>query len=148
MPNEKAETAMAIQNFRDLDAWKVAMDLAESVYKIVERLPGVERFELASQMRRAAVSVPSNVAEGHASGSDRRFRYHVGVSLGSVGELSTCVELCRRFGYIDLNTADGLEEELTRQRQLLYGLHKSILARLAKNGAMILIFAYLCSRVF
>ena len=57
---------MSIKSYRDLDAWKVAMDLAVSVYNAIGKLPRCERFELASQMRRAAVSVPSNVAEGQA----------------------------------------------------------------------------------
>ena len=139
---------MAIQSFRDFDAWRIAMGLAESVYRLVERLPKIERFELASQMRRAAVSVASNVAEGHASGSDRRFRYHVGVSLGSVAELSTCTELCLRFGYIDGEAARDLENELVRTRQLLHGLKNSILKRIAKKAAGAATVVYLCSRIF
>lgn len=122
---------MAIQSFRDLDVWKVSMDATEGLYRLIARLPREERYELTSQMRRAAVSVPSNVAEGHATGLERRYLYHARVALGSVGELSTCVELCRRFGYIDDESAERTQSELSRVRQLLYGVLRRLLAQLA-----------------
>ena len=84
---ERAESESAVQknpirSFRDLDAWNVAMALAVNCYRVAKRLPAEERFELSAQIRRAAVSVPSNVAEGHASGSDGLFSRHVRISLG------------------------------------------------------------------
>ena len=138
---------MSIQSFRDLDAWKVGMDLAVSLYAIIDRLPSVERFELASQMRRAAISVPSNVAEGHAAGGDRRYRNHVRIAIGSLAELSTCLELSVRLGYIGKEMAATADKDLARTRQLLHGLHRSILARLAKKGVTIAILLYIGARV-
>ncbi len=126
---------MKIESFQDLDVWKVAMDTTERLYRIVAGLPMHERFELASQMRRAAVSVPSNVAEGHATGLDRRYLFHARVALGSVGELVTCIELCRRFGYIDDDAAENTQKDLGRTRQLLYGVQRSLLARIAAKAA-------------
>lgn len=117
---------MKILTFRDLDAWKVAMDMTVALYPVIGQLPPCERFELASQMRRAAVSIPSNVAEGQATGLPGRNRHHEQIALGSVGELTTCVELCRRLGYIDSRTADRIDGDLTRTRQLLHGLLRSI----------------------
>ena len=125
---------MSIKSYRDLDAWKVAMDLAVSVYNAIGKFPRCERFELASQMRRAAVSVPSNVAEGQANGVTLRNRNHVRISLGSVAELSTCVELCQRVGYFDSALAATLQDELSRTGQLLHGLQNSILRRIAAEG--------------
>ena len=125
---------MSIKSYRDLDTWQVAMDLAVSVYQLVLRLPSCERFEMCSQMRRAAVSVPSNVAEGQASGPSPRYRNHVRIALGSVAELSTCVELCQRFGYVDAATASSLQAEIARTGQLLHGLENSILSKLAVKG--------------
>ena len=84
---------MGIRSFRDLDAWTAAMDLACAAYDIAERLPPTERFELASQIRRAAVSIPSNIAEGHACGLRNRYRNHVRIAAGSLGELATQVEI-------------------------------------------------------
>ena len=131
-----AVSAMAmIKSFRDLDAWRVAMDLAVNIYKFVDRLPRCERFEMASQMRRAAVSVPSNIAEGEGHGATLRNRNHVRIAAGSVAELSTCVEICLRVGYVDSQTASTLQDELTRTRKLVHGLQNSILRRVAAEGA-------------
>jgi four helix bundle protein len=95
---------MSFRTFRDLDAWKVELDVAERVYAFADTLPKNERFEMAGQMRRAALSVPSNVAEGHATGARGRYQYHVRISLGSVAELLTCLELALRGGYVDGKT--------------------------------------------
>ena len=137
---QKAETAMKkIESFRDLDVWNVAMAMAVRVYEVLGRLPAEERFELAGQMRRAAVSVPSNVAEGHAIGMPTRYRYHVRVALGSSAELSTCIELCQRLGYIDAKTAENAESDLCRTRQLLHGVLRSLRLQLAARiGALII----------
>jgi four helix bundle protein len=125
---------MAINSFRDLDAWKVAMELTLHVYEIIGRLPQNERFEMASQMRRNAVSVPSNVAEGHACGVRKRYRNHVRIAIGSVGELVTCIELCGRLGYVDAATTTRLDAELNRTSQLLHGVLRSIRRQLAAQG--------------
>ena len=129
---------MAIRSFRDLDAWQVAMDLAVKTYKFIESLPRCERFEMASQMRRAALSVPSNVAEGQANGATLRNRNHVRIALGSVAELSTCVELSLRLGYVDSLTAAALQDEMTRTQKLLHGLQNSILRKVAADGAKVM----------
>ena len=137
---QKAEPAMKkIESFRDLDAWNVGMETAVRLYGVLRRLPAEERFELASQMKRAAVSVPSNVAEGHALGMPTRYRYHVRVALGSVAELSTCIELCRRLNYIDLKTAEKAEADLTRTRQLLHGILRSLRIQFAARTSALII---------
>ena len=139
---------MTIRNFRDLDAWRVAMDLAVDLYKFIERLPSCERFEMASQMRRAAVSVPSNVAEGQANGATLRNRNHVRIALGSVAELSTCVELCLRIGYVESATAAKLQDELTRTQKLLHGLQNSILRKIGGEGVKIVAIVLACRWFF
>ena len=144
---QKAETAMSkIESFRDLDVWNVAMDMAVRMYGVLRRLPSEERFELAGQMRRAAVSVPSNVAEGHAVGMPTRYRYHARVALGSVGELSTCVELCRRLKYIDVKTAELAEADLARTRQLLHGVLRSLRIKFATRAGALIVAVYWLSR--
>ena len=74
-----------IQTFRDLHAWQAAMDLSLFAYELANRLPPSERFELSAQMRRSAVSVPANVAEGQSSGRDGRYLNHLRIALGSFG---------------------------------------------------------------
>src|SRR5262245_50743059 len=89
-----------IRSFRDLDAWHAAMHLAVTVYSLAATLPRDVRFELGSQLRKAACSVPSNVAEGHAHRGNRTFLRHVRIALGSLGELDTQIELAVRLRFL------------------------------------------------
>ena len=118
-----------IRSYRDLDAWRVSMDLCLLVYNAAASLPASERFELSSQMRRAAVSVPSNVAEGQACGEDGRYIHHLRIALGSVGELSTQLEIVRRLGMLAEPSIGKADEHITRTGQLLHGLLRSRLKK-------------------
>jgi four helix bundle protein len=89
------------KNFRDLDVWHLGVELAETVYRVTARFPKSELFALTSQMRRAAVSIPSNIAEGRARGSSREFLHFLSISRGSLAELETQLELAIRLDYID-----------------------------------------------
>jgi four helix bundle protein len=126
-------------SFKDLDAWRVSMELALSVYGLAKHLPATERFALSAQMRKAAVSIPSNLAEGQSTGRNGRFLYHVGVALGSWGELTTQVELALRLGFITRELATATEAELARVGQLLHGLRRSLRLRLLRNGASVVV---------
>lgn len=86
-----------INSYRDLKAWQKGMSLAEEVYAATARLPDEERFGLVSQMRRAAVSIPSNVAEGWGRGPTRDFARYLAIARGSTFEISTQAELCQRL---------------------------------------------------
>jgi four helix bundle protein len=126
-----------IVSFRDLDAWKLAMRLAESVYKGTEGFPAAERYGLRSQIRRAAVSIPSNVAEGHAR-KGRAFLNHVRIALGSGAELGTEIELALRLGFLDRDRAIALLGDIKQVRQVLSGLKRS-LERDTKTDAVSLV---------
>ena len=89
---------MEIKSFRDLEVWQLSMTLVEQIYQLSESFPPAEKFSLTSQVRRAAVSIPSNIAEGHGR-SRRSYRYHLGVARGSEAELQTQVELAVRMGF-------------------------------------------------
>ncbi|MGP0073769.1 MAG: four helix bundle protein [Bryobacteraceae bacterium] len=89
------------KNFRDLDVWHLGVELAETVYRVTARFPKSELFALSSQMRRAAVSIPSNIAEGRARDSSREFLHFLAISRGSLAELETQLELAIRLDYID-----------------------------------------------
>ena len=136
---------MAITTFRDLDVWQVGMDLVVQIYKVADRLPMDERFGMASQMHRAAVSIPSNVAEGHACTLRRRYRNHVRIALGSVAELATNVEAGLRLGYWDAATAKKLDAQFTRMNQLLNGVLRSIWKQLLAEAAGCAVWVVLLS---
>ena len=119
-----------IHSFKDLDAWKVSIELALISYELAKRLPLTERFELSAQIRRAAVSVPSNVAEGQAVGRSLRFLYHVRIALGSLAELETDFEIARRLGMLSSEDLAELNEHIARSGQLLHGLARSLRLRL------------------
>jgi four helix bundle protein len=118
-----------IVSFRDLDAWKVAMDLGVLVYELVQHIPSSEKYELSAQMRRASVSIPSNVAEGQSYGTDGRYLHHVNIAIGSLGELETQLEFCRRLRFVGEGNLHSVEQQLARARQLLYGLRRSLRKR-------------------
>ncbi len=118
-----------ILSFRDLDVWNAAMDLVVTTYEVSVVFPRSEQFALASQMQRAAVSIPWNVAEGHATGPGRRYRNHIRIALGSLAELATQVEIAIRLKYVDSDARAEIERQLTRTRQLLNGLHRSLRRR-------------------
>ena len=133
--------ANGIQSFRDLDAWKVAMDLTVLAYEAAKRLPQSERYQLSSQIRRAAVSVPSNIAEGQSYGSDKRYLHHLRIALGSLGELSTQMELAVRLDFVTFTDVEAMHKQLSRTRQLLFGLLRTIrrrrLAQAAKGATLL-----------
>jgi four helix bundle protein len=85
-------------HFKELLVWQKGMDLTERVYRLTEKFPGDERFGLVSQMRRAAVSVPSNIAEGQARQSTREFLQFISHAMGSLAELETQAVLSQRLG--------------------------------------------------
>jgi four helix bundle protein len=87
------------KSFRDLDVWHLGVELAETVYRVTARFPKSELFALSSQMRRAAVSIPSNIAEGRARDSSREFLHFLAMSRGSLAELDTQIELAIRLDY-------------------------------------------------
>ncbi len=107
-----------IRSYRDLRAWQRAMDLVVVVYELLRQLPADERFGLRDQVRRCAVSIPCNLAEGHARGSRGDFVRFIRISLGSLAELETQLEVIRRMQMVDLtqvNTAVGLAADVGRK---------------------------------
>ena len=117
-------------SFRDLEAWQISMTVAEQAYAVAASLPASERFDLGSQIRRAAVSVPSNVAEGQRR-SPPVFRHHLGISLGSLAELETQFELARRLQLAE--PSGDAWDYVNRCQQVLYGLLRSLRAPTARR---------------
>jgi four helix bundle protein len=88
-----------VKSFRDLDVWRLGIELAEIVYRCTATFPRAEAFGFTSQMRRAAVSIPSNIAEGRARNSSKEFLQFLAIARGSLAELETQMELAARLGY-------------------------------------------------
>jgi four helix bundle protein len=111
--------------YSDLEVWQAAMDLAEGVYRITKTFPKEELYTLTSQLRRAAVSVPSNIAEGKGRSSERELIQFLHYSRGSLFEMETQIAIARRLGYVDAMQAQGLLHQTVRVGQLLNGLIRS-----------------------
>lgn len=99
-----------IKSFRDLVVWQKAMDLVELIYHYSGRFPAEERYALTSQIRRAAVSVPSNIAEGYGRRSTADYIRFLQISKGSLNELQTQLELVCRLGFIGKDDVNGVFE--------------------------------------
>jgi four helix bundle protein len=124
---------MAPFTFRDLDAWQQAMELVLRCYRLSENFPKSELFGLTSQIRRAAVSIPSNVAEGHGRRSTKAYVNHVSIAIGSHAELVTCLEICARLGYMRSDSVLELKRQTDSLGRLLYGLHRALKLKLKRN---------------
>jgi len=111
---------------KKLIAWQKSMDLVERVYEISRKLPREEIYGLTSQLRRAAVSVPSNIAEGAAGRSPVQFRHYLSVAIGSLNELATQIEIVRRIGYLSASAVAETEVLIDECLAVTYGLRKSL----------------------
>ena len=130
----------AIQSYRDLEVWQAAMDLTVLIYEQAARLPDDERYVLSSQIRRAGISIPSNIAEGHSCGEEGRYIHHVRIALGSAGELSTELELIARLKFASPDDQAATRQQLARTRQMLYGLLRSLSKnRLSKRARRVIV---------
>jgi four helix bundle protein len=117
------------KSYRDLEVWRKALSLAKDVYNATGAYPKDEKFGLVSQMRRAAVSVPSNLAEGHARSGGGEFKHFVSIAMGSVAELETQVILSKDLGYLNEPQCRVLMERLDIIGKMLRGLHRSLSTR-------------------
>jgi len=112
------------QSFRDLKVWKLAVDMTTLVYAVTAGFPKSEIFGLSSQMRRAAVSIPSNIAEGSARGTKKDFKQFVSIARGSNCELQTQLLIASRLGFAQQQKVDEIQFALNEIGQMLNGLSK------------------------
>jgi four helix bundle protein len=105
---------------KELDAWKKSISMVKKVYKLIEKMPPSEKFGLTNQMKRAAVSVTSNISEGSARESDKEFIQFLYYSMGSLAELETQLVISQELRFI--NIPGEIEDDLQRTRQLILGL--------------------------
>jgi len=118
------------KNFRDLKVWQLGMQLAEEVYRLSQEFPKHEMYGLGSQIQRAAVSIPANIAEGHAIGSTKDFARFLGIAQGSLAELETHLMLADRMKYGNPIQIQSILNRCGEEARMLRSLRKSVRARL------------------
>src|SRR5687768_11969274 len=119
-------TRRPIVSFRDLDAWHLAMDIVIDVYRLTRALPAEERFGLSAQLRRAAVAIPSNIAEGHSRIGGGEFRRFVSIARGSGAEVETQIAVAVALGLIVGDEITSLSSKLDRLSKMLFSLYRSL----------------------
>ncbi len=113
-----------MKTHKDLDAWKRAMDLVETIYQSTHSFPSDEIYGLTAQIKRAAVSIPSNIAEGAGRKGNKEFIQFLYIALGSLAEVETQILLAKRLKYVDDIT--DVTEKIERLTKLIYGLIRYI----------------------
>lgn len=120
---------MVVRSYRDLIAWQKSIDLVTTIYRCTQTFPKAETYGLISQLRRAAVSVPSNIAEGHARLTTGEFRQFLGHALGSLTEIETQILIALRLGYMTSSESHALMERTDEIGRIVRGLLQSIANR-------------------
>lgn len=108
-----------VTSHKDLLVWQRSMDLVETVYRLTGSFPSVEQWGLVSQMRRAAISVPSNIAEGYGRQATGEYRHHISIARGSLLELETQILLARRLKYLQPADTDPVLKEIDEISRML-----------------------------
>ena len=121
-----------MKSHRDLDVWKGSIRMVSEVYMLTKRFPADELYGLTSQLRRAAVSVPSNIAEGAARGSSKEFTRFLSISLGSLAEMETQLLIATNLKY--LQPDNTISQEIDRLRKMLHGLINSVNSKKRQNA--------------
>ena len=114
---------------KKLDVWKLAMLLVRDVYSFTESFPAKETYSLTQQIRRAAISIPSNIAEGAARHTKKEFINYLHISQGSLSELDTHLELSRQLGYLNDKEIAKLDVQMERVDKMISGLIRHQKAR-------------------
>lgn len=118
-----------MRDHKDLDVWRLSMDWVEAVYQASGKWPYEERYGLISQVRRSAVSVPANIAEGAARHGTREFVHFLGIARASLAEAETLLILAGRLGYSPAGRIDALLEQQNRIARMLSGLVAALRSR-------------------
>ena len=119
-----------MHNIKDLKIWNKSMDLAMRVYDLSAKFPTDERYGLISQIRRCAVSIPSNISEGAGRNSNKEFLQFLGIANGSSYELQTQLVITERLGFVDTKICNELLESIDELQKMNFNLQKSIRLKL------------------
>ena len=117
---------MESKNYRDLMVWQKGIDLVKEVYLLSDQFPNQELYGLTNQIRRAAVSVPSNIAEGQGRNNNKEFKRFLKIALGSLAEIDTQLEISQILGFISNEQMEQFQENITNLRRMIFGLIKNL----------------------
>jgi four helix bundle protein len=117
---------MKVLNYTELIVWQKAMELVEDIYLVTKKFPKEEMYSLTNQIRRAAVSIPSNIAEGQQRNSTAQFKYFLSVAQGSRAEVETQIRISRRLRYIEDNEMNKILGLCGEIGKMLFGLEKAL----------------------
>jgi four helix bundle protein len=117
---------MALKSYRELETWQIAMELVAEVYRVTKLFPKEEIYGLTNQLRRAAVSVPSNIAEGQGRDSTKEFLHHLSMAHGSLCELETQLLIAQRLEYLTQEDTNRLALLAASVGRLINGLSRSL----------------------
>ena len=124
--SEQGVSEGAVRSHRDLKVWQIALDMTETLYRTTVDWPKAEQYGLVSQVRRAAVSVPANIAEGAGRRTPGEFMHFIGIARGSLAELETLLIIARRLSYIEEPSFRAIMDDLFELGRMTTGLLKSI----------------------
>jgi four helix bundle protein len=111
-----------MRNYRELEIWKNGITIVEKIYEISAKLPDDERFGLRSQITRASVSIPSNIAEGCSCNSEIEFKRFLEIAMGSLFEVETQLTICERLGFFDRNDLNEILLLLSKEAKMINSL--------------------------
>ncbi|MGH7194786.1 MAG: four helix bundle protein [Candidatus Saccharimonadales bacterium] len=120
------EPFMGVRSYRELTVWQLGIDLVHEVYQATRRFPKSEVYGLTSQIQRAAVSIPSNIAEGQQRDSTKDFLRHLSIALGSLAELNTLLAICDRLSYLQSESLNSMGHKAETIGKMLRALQKSL----------------------
>jgi len=126
-----------MRSHKDLQVWNEAVELSVACYEVTKKFPQGEQFALVSQMRRAAISIASNIAEGAARTSNKEFVQFLYISLGSASELDTQIEIARKIGLGNVSEIETLQLKVNGISRMLQGLIHSVKTKIAKTQSPI-----------
>lgn len=115
-----------MHNFKRLDTWNLAMKVAKTTYELTGEFPKSERYGMTSQIKRSAISIPSNIAEGAGRNNNGEFKHFLGIAAGSTYELETQLLLSEQFGFLSSERLQPVLVEIEILQKKLYNLIKSI----------------------
>lgn len=127
---------MDIKSYKDLEVWKKSMDLAVECYDITRHFPKSETYGMCSQLQRAAVSIPANIAEGRGRQYIKEFLHHLSIAYGSLSELETFVLLSERLQYINTDRTKSVIVRTQELGRMINGLQKSLRTRSQEQGSV------------
>jgi four helix bundle protein len=122
----KKRQVKMVKSYKELETWQLAMKLVAEVYKVTKDFPKEEIYGLTNQVRRAAVSVPSNIAEGQGRNSTKEFLHYLSIARGSLFEVETQLEIARQLFYIRSEDAAFIEQLIASVGRLINGLSRSL----------------------